>query len=177
MPRPQSNFALAELKHLDLVSAQTKVIMSFEERQSVHAAAWAVQKFGGQVLVDRVARDYHEQPERDTKGQPIALSELSDSRGVKLKYQLEEAEMLGQEIAADLQSGFNRIQRGYPVQTITVRGATDAAAVLGSLERAVEVDPANLSASDQYHQAVAGYMLDHMQVFNAHDNDTVSYLL
>jgi hypothetical protein len=85
--------------------------------------------------------------------------------------------MLGQEIAADLYSGLNRIQRGYPVQTITVRGVTDAAAVLGSLERAVEAAPDSLSESEEHFQAAASYMLDHMQVFNAHDNDTVSYLL
>ncbi|MGH7241221.1 MAG: hypothetical protein ACREGB_02930, partial [Candidatus Saccharimonadales bacterium] len=68
-----------------------------------------------------------------------------------------------------------RISRGYHLDTATVHGLNDTYVVIGSLEKALEVDTEKLDSGEHHFQAAASYMLEHMQEEQA--DDSVEYLL
>jgi hypothetical protein len=175
MPHYRSQPAVEALQDLQSPAIHDAVL-SFAEAGNIRTAAWAVKEFGGQLLVDGVMKDYYGNPARNQAGKPIEPEELGGDLGRELRYVQEHAEQTAGEIAKDLDGGVLRIQkRGYPLETVTVRGLTDTSAVIGSLERAVEVDPGNLDEAGQHFHAAAQYMLDHMVSQN--DGGTQSYLI
>lgn len=169
----KSEFAISELAHLDAVAAKSDVVMSFEEAQSVRVASWAVTKFGADVLVQRVVEHYNQAP-AEQDGETVNIFE---SGSQQWQQRLDEASDVGGEVAKDLESAVKRLGRGYPLGSFSVRGAMDTTAVIGSLERAVEVNPENLAEGEQYMQAAARYMLDHMQVTDSKPDQSISYIL
>jgi hypothetical protein len=170
----KSELAITQLAHLDAVPKQARVVLSFEETQGVRVAAWATAKFGASVLLERVVDRYNQHPKTDEHGRPVNIYDTGDQTH---RYQLEEAEDIGTDVAEDLSRAMKRLERGYPLRSVTVHGAEDAAAVIGSLERAVEVHPDNLNDSEHYMQAAAGYMLEHMQVMDSRPDKSISYLI
>jgi hypothetical protein len=174
MPRPQSQPAIEALQHLESPAIKTAVL-SFAESSSVRTSAWAVRNFGARLLIDRVREDYRQEPLRDFDDKPIPFDDLLGASAFDAETKLLNAKALAQDVESDLTSGWQRIKRGYPLETVTVRGTDDAAVVIGSLERAIEVDPDNLTPADQHFQAEARYILDHMIAQT--DDSTESYLL
>jgi len=170
----KSEFAITELAHLETASSQAQVTLSFEETQGVRVAAWAAAKFGAEVLVDRTVNRYNRDPVRTKDGNPVHIADVGMQ---KWQYELEEAAMVGQEVAADLASAVKRLERGYPLDSFSVRGVADTTAVIGSLERAVEAHPDNLGDGEHYMQAAARYMLDHMQATDSQSDKSIAYLI
>jgi hypothetical protein len=169
----KSEFAVSELAHLDAVAPDAAVVLSFEEAQGVRIAAWAAGKFGGQVLVGRVIDQYNQNPQRQD-GQPVSIY---DTGSQQWSFALEAADEVAADVARDLTGAVKRIERGYPLDSFSVRGVEDTAVVIGSLEKAVEMNPENLSEGERYMQAAAHYMLDHMQVLDSKPDQSVSYLV
>ena len=150
-------------------------VLSFAEATSIRTAAWAVHKFAGALLIDRVRHEYYANPMRDESGNAIPIERLQGDEGDDMEGAQLDGAHLADEITADLKSGLNRINRGYPLETVTVRGVQDTSTIIASLERAVEVNPENLDNSDQYFQAAAQYMLEHM--VSQDDGTQQTYLL
>ncbi|HWT55672.1 MAG TPA: hypothetical protein VN031_01420 [Candidatus Microsaccharimonas sp.] len=174
MSHPHSEIALQELKHLQAPGI-ANAALSFVEIASIQTAAWAVAKFGGQVLVDKVRGEYAQNPDVTADGEVIDLSELSGQRGLGLIYAQEEGAEVAHEVASDLRGALNRISRGYHLDTATVQGLDDTYVVIGSLEKALEANPEKLTSGEHHFQAAAGYMLEHMQ--EEQEDDSVEYLL
>jgi hypothetical protein len=174
MPRPQSQPAIEALQHLESPAIKT-AMLSFVESSSIRTSAWAVRTFGARLLVDKVQQDYKQDPLRDFDDKPVPFDDLVGAAAFDAETRLLNAQALAEEVESDLTSGWQRIKRGYPLETITVRGTDDAAVIIGSLERAVEVNPENLAPADQHFQAEARYILDHMIAQT--DDSTESYLL
>lgn len=170
----KSEFAVSELAHLEAVPAAASVIMSFEESQGVRVAAWATKKFGGAVLVSRVLDQYNQNPQRQADGQVV---NIYDTGSQHWSFALEEADQAAMDVASDLTGAVKRLERGYPLESFSIRGVTDTTTVIGSLEKAVELNAENLSEGEQYMQAAARYMLDHMQVTDSQIDQSVSYLV
>lgn len=169
----KSEFAVSELAHLDAVAPEASVVLSFEEGQSIRIASWAVARFGSDVLLQRVIGQYNKAPHL-VDGKPVSIF---DSGLPKWQYAMDDAEAIGIDVSKDLIGAARRLDRGYPLGSFTVRGVVDTAAVIGSLERAVEINTENLSSDEQYKQAAARYMLDHMQVTDSKIDQSVSYLI
>ena len=167
--------AVEALQKLQLPTTHNAVL-SFAETGNIRTAAWAVKTFGGQILVDKVMKHYYSNPRRNEAGEAIEPEELGGEPARELIFAQEHAEQTAGEIARDLDGGLLRIQkRGYPLETVTVRGLEDTTVVLGSLERAVEVDPENLDPSGQHFRAAAEYMLNHM--VSQTDDNAEAYLI
>ena len=174
MSHSHSEVALQELKHLQAPGV-ANAALSFVEVASIQTAAWAVAKFGGQVLIDKVRGEYAANPAVTADGEAISLDDLSGTDGQKLQFAQEEAEETAADVKNDLQGALKRIGRGYHLDTATVHGLNDTYVVIGSLERALEANPENLHSGEHHLQAAAGYMLEHMQ--EEQEDSSVEYLL
>jgi hypothetical protein len=175
--QPHSVVATQELTRLAHMPDKQAVALTFSEISSLFTAKWAVSRFASQVLIDRVVTSYKENPARDAAGQPIDAYELADKPGEALRYRQEEARQIGAEVTADLQGAIKRISRGYSLESFVVRGQDDTAAVIGSLERAVAVNPENLEANELHHQAAARHILENMRVMTADIGNAIDYQL
>lgn len=174
MLRPHSQLAIEQLNLLRTVDG-TSVALSFTEKQNLATSRWAVSRFGGQVLIDRVVDEYKQNPDHDRAGHKIDLQELGGRRGVKLRDSQEAAGQVARQVAADLDGSWRKVQRGYDLADTTVRGTEDAFVIIGSLEKAIEVNSENLADNELYWQKASQYILEHMSVYD--EPGSVSYLL
>jgi hypothetical protein len=178
MPRAQSALAIQTLESLASRPDQA-VTLSFSDEVGLRTAEWATGLFAGQLLIDRVRSEYNRNPELDKEsGEPIPLDDLSGHRGADLMDAQADAQEIGHEVNQDLKMAVKRVKRrGYDLGQVSVHGTVDTTVIVGSLERAIEVDPDNLDESGQYFQASAQYMLEHMQVIRPDIGDATSYIL
>lgn len=162
MPHARSEVAAEQLSRLSGTQVPAEVSLSFGEDSSLLTAWWAVKEFGPQALT-HLAHDQHR-----------AEGEQSGDLGTRQQELL----VVAGEVAADLASARKRRARGYNLASFAVQGVIDTAAVIGSLEKAVEIHPDNLSGpADEYRQASARYILDHMQVVDSDDGRSVEFML
>jgi hypothetical protein len=172
MTRPHSDLAIQTLEQLQ-AQPEKDIVLSFSEQANLRTAEWAVDKFGHILLGDDIKQQYSQIPEQDEDG-PLPLEQ---STSISWKYGLEEAEATAQDIAADLESSWRRLGRGYSLGHVAVHGSQDAKVIIGSLERAIETNPENLTEAEQHFQAMAALMLDNMQIIDAEIGNSTSYLL
>ena len=153
------------------------VVLSFTEQGGLMTARWAVNRFGSQLLIDKAMDEFSQNSwPVDENGKKVDVDYLSDHERTAIMSVQEIAEETGQDIKKDLDSAIKRVGRGYRLGDVAFRGAYDATAIIGSLAKAVEVNPENLNSNEVHHQEAARFMLDHLQV-RSDDENSQSYLI
>lgn len=177
MPHTKSEKAVAQLARLKVDTAPAGVSLGFKEDSSLHTAKWAVRKFGEQVLAQQVIDAYDKDPLiHKITGEKVYFEDLGGTIGQSLEFAQMNAQLTAREVGDDLEGAIKRRARGYSLGSFAVSGPTETAAIIGSMEMAVEVHPENLAGPDQYMRANAEYVLAHMNVSGG-DGSHTEYLL